>query len=139
MQSFRLGRHTGTLLTSKHENSIAYDTNLRYVRQQSEPCTVVLLVDAVSRKYFCGDTSWLWDIDFDLLDAPQVEQVVLCGRHVHDLALRFAHTQVAQEKLRLFDTAQEAAQFLKENGEEPVYLITCFSDRDKFLTHTQSV
>ena len=27
------GSTTGTLLTSKHENSIAYDTNLRYIRQ----------------------------------------------------------------------------------------------------------
>ena len=34
MQKFTLGEHQGMLLTSKHENSIAYDTNLRYIRRR---------------------------------------------------------------------------------------------------------
>ena len=37
MQRFTLGAHHGTLLTSKHENSIAYDTNLRYIRGEQSP------------------------------------------------------------------------------------------------------
>ncbi len=37
MQKFTLGAHRGMLLTSKHENSIAYDTNLRYIRAAQEP------------------------------------------------------------------------------------------------------
>ena len=50
MQTFHLGGHHGTLLTSKHENSIAYDTNLRYIRQEAKrPCVVLVIVDAVSR------------------------------------------------------------------------------------------
>ena len=38
MQTFRLGQHHGTLLTSKHENSIAYDTNLRYIASTNQDC-----------------------------------------------------------------------------------------------------
>ncbi|MEG1684073.1 MAG: Mur ligase family protein, partial [Oscillospiraceae bacterium] len=57
---FTLGAHAGTLLVSKHENSVAYDSNLRYVRNTKKPCTVLLIVDAISRKYFTGETSWLW-------------------------------------------------------------------------------
>ena len=67
MVKFTLGAHHGTLLTSKHENSVAYDTNLRYIQETSAPCTVLVIVDAVSRKYFTSETSWLWDIDFDRL------------------------------------------------------------------------
>ncbi len=93
MQTFTLGGHHGTLLTSKHENSIAYDTNLRYIRQEANaPCTVLVIVDAVSRKYFTSETSWLWDIDFDLLNCPQVEKVILSGRYCNDLAERFSFT-----------------------------------------------
>ena len=47
---FTLGEHKGTLLTSKHENSVAYDTNLRYIRESKTPCSVLVIVDAVSRK-----------------------------------------------------------------------------------------
>jgi UDP-N-acetylmuramyl tripeptide synthase len=86
MQTFTLGAHHGTLLTSKHENSIAYDTNLRYIAATKADCVVLIIVDAVSRKYFTSETSWLWDIDFDQLSRPQVKKVVLSGRYCNDLA-----------------------------------------------------
>ena len=92
MQTFRLGARHGTLLTSKHENSIAYDTNLRYIAASEKDCTVLVIVDAVSRKYFTSETSWLWDIDFDRLDVPQVREIVLSGRYCNDLAERFSFT-----------------------------------------------
>ena len=37
MMTFRLGDHRGTLLTSKHENSVAYDTNLSYIADTAKP------------------------------------------------------------------------------------------------------
>ena len=137
MVRFTLGSHPGTLLTSKHENSVAYDTNLRYIRESGTPCTVVVIVDAISRKYFTGETSWLWDIDFDQLNAPHVQRVYLCGKYVNDLALRFAFTDIPQEKLALQENIRAAAEELKEAGDEELYVVTCFSDRDKFLSQTE--
>ena len=61
MVTFKLGAHKGTLLTSKHENSVAYDTNLKYIADRKEDCEVMVIVDAISRKYFTGETSWLWE------------------------------------------------------------------------------
>src|SRR5699024_9013471 len=42
MVTFTLGGHKGTLLTSKHENSVAYDTNLTYIEGQDQPCEVMV-------------------------------------------------------------------------------------------------
>ena len=137
MVTFTLGRHKGTLLTSKHENSVAYDTNLAYIQGLGQPCEVMVIVDAISRKYFTGETSWLWDIDFDRLACEHVRRVWLCGRYVNDLALRFDYTQVPQDKLVLQPDIQAAAQALKEEGDLPLYVVTCFSDRDKLLDLTQ--
>ena len=137
MVRFSLGGHKGTLLTSKHENSVAYNTNLGYIAQQEEKCSVLVIVDAISRKYFTGETSWLWDINFDLLNCEQVDKVILCGKYVNDLALRFSFTAVAGEKIVTRDTVAEAAEYLKANGTEPLYVVTCFSDRDKLLTLTE--
>lgn len=135
MVRFTLGSHHGTLLTSKHENSVAYDTNLRYIRDTKEPCTVVVIVDAVSRKYFTSETSWLWDIDFSLLNVPQVERILLCGRYANDLAVRFSYTGISPEKWELHPDIREATEFLKGSGEEDIYVVTCFSDRDKLLVN----
>lgn len=134
MQTFFLGGHHGTLLTSKHENSIAYDTNLRYIRQEAKnPCVVLVIVDAVSRKYFTSETSWLWDIDFDLLDCPQVKKVLLSGRYCNDLAERFSFTALPQEKIQVIGDIPAAAAALEAQGDEDLYVVTCFSDRDKLL------
>ena len=135
MQTFRLGEHAGTLLTSKHENSIAYDTNLRYVASTKEDCSVLVIVDAVSRKYFTSETSWLWDIDFDQLAKPHVKRVILSGRYCNDLAERFSFTGLSNWQVEP-DIAAAAAQ-LKAEGKEDVYVVTCFSDRDKLLAHVE--
>jgi UDP-N-acetylmuramyl tripeptide synthase len=134
MQKFTLGEHHGVLLVSKHENSIAYDTNLRYIRAAKAPCTVVVIVDAVSRKYFTSETSWLWDIDFDLLDCDQVQKVLLSGRYCSDLAERFSFTSLPPERWEVFPEISAAAEALKAAGTEDVYVVTCFSDRDKILS-----
>ena len=133
MQTFRLGGRHGTLLTSKHENSIAYDTNLRYIAASGTDCTVLILVDAVSRKYFTSETSWLWDIDFGQLDREHVKKVILCGKYVNDLAMRFDYTEIPGEKIVCCDTVPQAVQALEADGSEELYVVTCFSDRDKLL------
>ena len=135
MQTFRLGGRHGTLLTSKHENSIAYDTNLRYIAASGTDCTVLILVDAVSRKYFTSETSWLWDIDFDQLNAPHVREIVLSGRYCNDLAERFSFTGLKNWRVQP-DIAAAAAE-LKTAGTGEVYAVTCFSDRDKLLSHVE--
>ena len=137
MITFTLGARRGTLLTSKHENPVAYDTNLGYIEAQGQPCEVMVIVDAVSRKYFTGETSWLWDIDFDRLAVPHVEKVWLCGKYVNDLALRFDYSAVPADRLVLRDSIPAAAEELKNAGELPLYVVTCFSDRDKLLSHVQ--
>lgn len=134
---FKLGRHPGTLLTSKHENSIAYDTNLRTIRDKDEPCTVMVIVDAVSRKYFTSETSWLWDIDFELLNTPAIGRILLCGQYADDLALRFSFTDIPEERWQVYPAIPDAVAALKAEGEEPVYVVTCFSDRDKLLSLTE--
>ena len=134
---FRLGDHKGTLLTSKHENSIAYDTNLRFVRSSGTDCTVLVIVDAVSRKYYTSETSWLWDIDFDLLNCEHVGKVILSGQYSHDLAERFSFTNIPQEKIVVQPDIAAAAEELKAQGSEQLYVVTCFSDRDKLLSRVE--
>ena len=135
MVRFTLGEHHGTLLTSKHENSVAYDTNLGYIRDAKQDCEGLIIVDAISRKYFTGETSWLWDIDFDLLDVPHVREIVLSGRYCNDLAERFSFTGLKNWRVQP-DIAAAAAE-LKTAGTGEGYAVTCFSDRDKLLSHVE--
>ncbi len=131
---FTLGKHNGTFLIAKHENSVSYDMSLRYAVSQEQKCSVVVIVDAVSRKYFTSETSWLWDIHFDWLANSCVEKVYLCGKYCNDLAMRMSFTDAPQDKLVVIEDVAQACEQIKLNGEEQLYAVTCFSDRMKFLS-----
>lgn len=134
---FTLGSHEGTFLISKHENSVSYDMSFRYAAMEKTPCSVVVIVDAVSRKYFTSETSWLWDIDFDWLEADHIQKVYLCGKYCNDLALRLAFSKVPEGKLRIFEDIDAACNELSTQGTEHLYAVTCFSDRMKFLSNVK--
>lgn len=132
---FSIGNHEGTFLIAKHENSIAYDMSFRYAISQAKPFSAVIIVDAVSRKYFTSETSWLWDINFDLLNSDLVKHVYLCGKYCNDLAMRFSFTGVPKEKLRVFADIDAACATLRSEGDETLYAVTCFSDKGKFMSN----
>ena len=133
IQKFDLNGHDAMLLTSKHENSISYNQSLLYVTREKEDCTVILIVDAVSRKYFTSETSWLWDIDFELLKSDSVKKVILGGKYVHDLVTRMQFAGIDENKIVAKSDLDELMKEAKENSVGKVYVITCFSDRMKFL------
>ncbi len=131
--SFTLGDHEGKLLTSKHENSISYDQSIAVAASDPEDVSVLVIVDAVSRKYFTSETSWFWDIDFEKLASPHVRHIVLAGTHYGELMVRFSFTGIPEERIAAVRSIEEAAELLKSYDTKKIYTITCFSDKDKFL------
>ena len=133
VQKFVLNGKPGMLLTSKHENSISYNQSLLYVTRENRPCSVIIIVDAVSRKYFTSETSWLWDIDFELLNNKNVKKVFLAGKYVSDLVTRFEYSDIDMNKVIVEKNIDEMIEVAKEKAEGEIYLVTCFSDRMKFM------
>lgn len=133
VQTFDVNGHNAMLLTSKHENSISYNQSLLYVVRENKPCTVVIIVDAVSRKYFTSETSWLWDIDFELLNSECVKKVVLSGKYVHDLVTRFQFSGIDMNKVWANESLDDMMEEVKQKSVGNIFVITCFSDRMKFL------
>ncbi len=131
--TFTAGEKKGTLLTSKHENSISYDQSLRVARAHPEDTTVMVIVDRVSRKYFTSETSWLWDIDFELLEHDNIKKIILAGAYASDLAERFSYTQIDPAVITVKKQVADAVEELKKHAVGYSYVITCFSDKDKFL------
>ena len=131
---YTLGESDGTFLVSKHENSVSYDQSIRYIIGQNETCGVIIIVDAVSRRYSTGEISWLWDIDFELLNAPCVEHIYLLGTHAPDLETRFSYTDIPTEKITAIPDIEAAVTEIAEKKHAKLYTVTCFSDKAKFLS-----
>jgi hypothetical protein len=130
----RCWEHEGrklVLLTSKHENSTSYDYSLEYAARAGG--NVLVIIDAVSRKYFTGETSWLWDIDFNRLSPDYVGKVYIAGKYVWDIAQRLDYTDINKDKIVVLEELDEIKKMLAEDKSD-LYIITCFSDRDKFIS-----
>ncbi|MGN1405324.1 MAG: MurT ligase domain-containing protein [Erysipelotrichaceae bacterium] len=124
------GNNEGMLLISKHENSTSYNQTISVIASEKKKLNVIILVDAISRKYFTSETSWLWDIDFHGLNREHIDRIILTGLYAYDLALRFEYTDIDQNKIIVEPDMDKGFDYLKE-GNNSFYVITCFSDAQK--------
>ena len=131
---FDFAGNEGLLITSKHENSTSYNQSLGYVAMQKEKSTLIIIVDAISRKYYTSETSWLWDISFEMLQNTNVERIVLSGKYAYDLALRFEFAGITTAEIMVEPDLLEMANKMRDlpHGTK-FYCVTCFSDKDKLL------
>lgn len=134
---FVAGENTGMLITSKHENSTSYNQSLEYVARQETPATLVIIVDAISRKYYTAETSWLWDISFQMLKNSNLKQVILSGKYAYDLALRFEYVPMGNIPVITEPDLDKMAVSLAEPEAGPIFAVTCFSDKDKLLSRVK--
>ena len=133
ISDFTLGKTQGRLLLSKHENSVSYDRSIDVVVGDSRKKSVMIIVDAISRKYYTSDSSWLWDINFEKLKETEIDKIFLVGQYCDDLAVRFDLAGIDQDKVQVYETVQEAADNCN-NLDSYLYVITCFSDKEKILS-----
>ena len=130
---FSSGKREGILLVSKHENSLSYNQSLAWVTKQDKPCTVIVLVDSISRKYYTGETSWLWDVDFDILADDCVKSIVLAGRYSNELMARFAMSSIDPGKIGCAADLAKLCEHVQQNTTGDIYALTCFADKMKLL------
>lgn len=134
---FAAGENAGMLITSKHENSTSYNQSLEYVARQETPATLVIIVDAISRKYYTAETSWLWDISFELLQNSNLKQVILSGKYAYDLALRFEYVPMGDIPVITEPDLDKMAAMLTDEKAGTVFAVTCFSDKEKLLSRVK--
>lgn len=136
---FKLGEKQGVLLISKHENSTSYNQTLTVIKNDKKNVSVLVLVDAISRKYFTSETSWLWDIDFNLLNSKNVNKIVLCGLYASDLAQRFIYTDIDLKKVIVEKDIDKAFNYFEKKCNGYLYVVTCFSDMAKVFSRVEVI
>ena len=139
VRQFVIGDKKGTLLTSKHENSISYNQSLTVATRYKDDVTAFIMVDAISRKYFTSETSWLWDIDFELLKSKNIKKIILAGQYASDLCERLLYADIDFNIVYAEKDIEKAVNYLKEEAIGHIFVITCFSDQDKLLSRVETL
>lgn len=118
------------MLESKNENALSYYQSLKYIVNEKGKKVVILGFDNVSRRYKYNDLSWLWDVEFELLNDEDIEKVVLIGRFKWDVYVRLQYARIKKEKILLIDDMKDLLPKIKKETKGSIYTMVCFDMTD---------
>ena len=130
-EEFSIGDNKGTILLSKNETPISYNQSLNYVSRLEGEKTIAIGFTRISGRYDDKDISWLYDIDFSLLNKVKTDKIILFGKYAYDLAVRLNLEGIDMSKVETVYDYTTVYEKLKECKNE-IYCVFYF-DMEKFL------
>ena len=97
------------VLNNKNENSTTFNQSLLFTERFNGSKTIVIGWKEISRRYNFDDLSWLYDIDFEILNKLNVNKVICTGPHAYDIATRIKLSGI--DNIKVYDnipTAKDA-------------------------------
>ena len=120
------------MLESKNENNLSYYQSIKYITSREGTKTIILGFDNVSRRYKYNDLSWLWDVDFELLNDKNIDKILVIGRFRYDVATRLDLAGIDKDKMILVDDFNNLLNIVKTTKGE-LYTMVCFDMTSNIL------
>jgi hypothetical protein len=114
------------MIESKNKNNLSYYEALHYIKEQKHKKTIILGFDNVSRRYNLNDLSWLYDVQFELLNDKYIDKIFIIGRFRYDILTRLNYANIDEEKLVLIDNINTLIERVKNESEGNIYTMVCF-------------
>lgn len=123
---YTLANRELTMLESKNENNLSYYQSIKYIVNQKEIKTIILGFDNVSRRYKFNDISWLWDVNFELLNDKNIDKIICIGRFRYDVVTRLQFANIPQDKIIILDDLNNLLTTIKNKTKGNIYTMVCF-------------
>lgn len=117
------GKHTRILLS---KNPTGFNESLRTYSQSKVTGPVLLLLN--DRIPDGTDVSWIWDVDFELLDELKRE-IIVSGDRAYDMAVRIKYALTTMGKVTVSQTLQSALDVAlsKTTKQETLWILATYS------------
>jgi len=125
-KELKIDGRTLTMLESKNENNLSYYQSIKYITNQSGKKTIILGFDNVSRRYKSNDLSWLWDVEFELLNNKNIDKIFVIGRFRYDVMTRLEFCGIEENKIILVDDINNLLDKVKKESIGDIYTMVCF-------------
>lgn len=126
-------------LNCKAENNATYNLSVIYTALDKSPKTIVLGLREISRRYTFFDLSWLYDINFEMLNDNTLENVICAGPYRYDFAERVLLAGIPKEKIILLENLSHAGKVLDEQTKGNVYGILNFDYIQPFIDSVNEI
>ena len=89
------------------------------------PFTLVTLLNA---NYADGiDTSWIWDADFELINALKVEHIITGGVRHSEMARRVRVSGFDENKISDSETLSDVLDLIEQQASDHVYILATYT------------
>ena len=123
---YKFDNRNWQMLVSKNENNLSYKQSLDYILHEKNDKTIILGFDSSSRRYKENDISWIWDIDFEILNDKSIKNIILIGKFCYDLHLRMKYAGIDEKKIILVEDLSNLSKILKNKTKGNIYSMVCF-------------
>lgn len=135
MNCFELGDRLIYTLNNKNENSTTFNQSLLFMERDKQTKTIVIGWKEISRRYKFNDLSWLYDINFELLNKHDIEKVVCVGLQQFDIATRIKLAGIDPKKIVCFKYLEDATYYLNNKTKHNIYAILNFDYVKPFISN----
>lgn len=125
LKSMQFDNREVNMIESKNENNLSYLQSLNYINNYKEEKTIIIGFDNVSRRYKYNDISWLYDVDFEVLDTNKIDKILCIGRFRYDVYARLISAGIDENKIILVDDKNKIKDYLKET-KGTIFTMVCF-------------
>ena len=125
LKSLKYHNREVDMLESKNENNLSYLQSLNYINTYKGKKTIILGFDNVSRRYKYNDISWLYDVDFEVLDLKNIDKILCIGRFRYDVYARLRLANIDEDKLVIVDNIKNISEDL-DKTEGTIFTMVCF-------------
>lgn len=125
LKSLKYHNREVDMLESKNENNLSYLQSLNYINNYKGKKTIILGFDNVSRRYKYNDISWLYDVDFEVLDLKNIDKILCIGRFRYDVYARLRLANIDEDKLVIVDNIKNISEEL-DKTEGTIFTMVCF-------------
>lgn len=125
LKSLKFENRDVEMIESKNENNLSYLQSLNYINNYDGDKTIIIGFDNVSRRYKYNDISWLYDVDFEILDTKLVDKILCIGRFRYDVYARLISSGILEDKLILVDDKSKIKDILKGTRGR-IFTMVCF-------------
>jgi hypothetical protein len=70
--------------------------------------------------------SWLWDVEFELLNDKNIDKIFCIGRFRYDVITRLEFAGIDKNKIILIDDLNTLIKQVKDNSVGDIYTMVCF-------------
>ena len=73
------------------------------------------------------DVSWIWDVDFEKLNSLEINNIIISGIRLYDMAVRLKIANLKEESFKICESDDELINNIVNTESESIYVLVTYT------------